>query len=843
MKHNSFLFNSGLCLGIILIISACTANKPSVRQINDFTEDWKFSLGDNLSASKGDFDDSQWRTLNLPHDWSIEADFSADNPASPGGGALPGGIGWYRKTFIADKSFQNKNSFIDFDGVYRKSQVWINGQLLGERPYGYSSFRYELTPYIKIGEKNVIAVRVDNSEQPNSRWYSGSGIFRNVWLVILNPVHVDHWGTYVTTTDVSAQSANIKIATRLKNATKEKADVELYSALIDASGKEIKTAKDMLSIASDSDADIAQNFSVAQPQLWSIDHPYLYTIRTQVKQNGTVLDDYETPLGIRSFAFDADKGFILNGEPVKIKGVCDHHDLGCLGAAVNYRATERQLEILKTMGCNAIRTSHNPPSPELLDLCDKMGFIVMDEAFDMWRRKKTTYDYSRDFPEWHERDLTDLVLRDRNHPSIFMWSIGNEIMEQWPDAKADTLDMQQANLLLNFTNLLNQKDTTIQGMHVNSLLALKLADIVKKLDPTRPITSANNGTDTTNYIFRSGAMDVIGFNYHEQDWPKEVFQQKFPNHNFIITESTSALMSRGYYMMPSDSIYVWPQRWDIRFDQKEHQCSAYDNCHVPWGSTHEKSWDAVKKDDHIAGMYIWTGFDYLGEPTPFWWPSRSSYFGIIDLAGFPKDVYYMYQSEWNDKETVLHIFPHWNWNAGDTIDVWAYYNHADAVELFLNGQSLGRQSKPEDTFHVCWRVPFQKGTLKAVSYKDGAQVMTTEIKTAGDPVSIRLTADRQTIKADGKDLSFVTVEVLDKDGNVVPIANNLVRFSIIGNGSIAGTDNGDSTDHNSLKKPERKLFNGKALAVVQSGKASGIVKLKAESENLPSAELDIRTAN
>jgi len=840
MKHSPFLFRSGLLLGIILIVNACTANTSSVRKINDFTEDWKFSLGDDSLASNEKYGDSQWRTLNLPHDWSIEADFSDKNPASPGGGALPGGIGWYRKTFTADQSLKGKTVYIDFDGVYRNSRVWINGQLLGERPYGYISFCYDLTPYIKIGEKNVIAVRVDNSKQPNSRWYSGSGIYRNVWLVAVNPIHVDHWGTYITTSDVSKESAKIKIATRLQNTTNEKADVELLTVLLDANGKQIAKASNPVSISSINMAETEQNIAVNNPKLWSIENPYLYKIKTQVKQNGKVIDDYETPIGIRYFSFDVKKGFSLNGEPVKLKGVCDHHDLGCLGAAINYRAIERQLEILKAMGCNSIRTSHNPPAPELLELCDKMGFVVMDEAFDMWRKKKTPYDYSADFPEWHERDLTDLVLRDRNHPSVIMWSIGNEILEQWSDIKTDTLNMQQANTLLNFASALSQSDTIGKGMHVNSLLALKLANIVKKLDTTRPVTSANNETNTYNLVLKSGAMDIVGFNYHENDWSKDVLQQRYPNQNFVITESTSALASRGFYMMPSDSIYVWPVRWDKPFNRPVHQCSAYDNCHVPWGSTHEKSWELVKKNDHISGMYIWTGFDYLGEPTPFWWPSRSSYFGIIDLAGFPKDVYYMYQSEWTDKP-LLHVFPHWNWNEGDTIDVWAYYNKADQVELFLNGKSLGKKSKPDDVFHVWWRVPYQKGTLKAVSYKDGKQLLTEEIKTAGEPASIRLTADRQTIAADGKDLSFVTAEVLDKDGNVVPTAGNFIRFSVEGNGAIVGTDNGDPTDSNSLKKPERKLFNGKALAVVQSGKTSGVVRLKAESENLKSSVLEIKT--
>ena len=841
MKYNSPLFRSVLYLGIILIINACTESNPTtVRQIKDFTEEWKFFLDDDPLAFNIDFDDSQWRTLDLPHDWSIEADFSIDNPASPGGGALPGGVGWYRKTFVVDKSFENKNVYIDFDGVYRNSQVWINGQFLGERPYGYISFRYELTPYIKIGEENVIAVRVDNSEQPNSRWYSGSGIYRNVWLVKVNPVHVDHWGTYVTATEVSIESAKIKITTKLENTTNKNTDIELLTSLIDASGKEITQVINPVAVASKDIIETEQDLFVNNPKLWSVENPYLYKVRTQIKQNGKIIDDYETPIGIRSFTFDVDKGFFLNGESVKLKGVCNHHDLGCLGAAVNYRAIERQLEILKAMGCNSIRTSHNPPAPELLDLCDKMGFIVMDEAFDMWRKKKTRFDYSFDFPEWHERDLTDFVLRDRNHPSVFMWSIGNEVLEQWSHIDADTLNMQQANLLLNFANTFNQNDSTIKDLHINSVLTIKLADMVKRLDPTRPVTTGCNETNTYNHLFQSGAMDIIGFNYHEDDWAKSRFQQNYPDQKFLIAESTSGLMSRGYYMMPSDSFYVWPRRWDRPFSQPVHHCSSYDNCHVPWGSTHEKSWEIVKNNDHIAGTYIWTGFDYLGEPTPFWWPSRSSYFGIIDLAGFPKDVFYMYQSEWRDKK-MLYIFPHWNWNEGDTVDVWAYYNQADEVELFLNGESLGRKSKPENVFHAFWRVPFTKGTLVAVSYKDGKQVLKKEIKTAGEPASIRLTADRQSIKSDGKDLSFITVEVLDNDGIVVPTADNYIRFSIDGAGSIAGTDNGDPTDSNSLKKPERKLFNGKALVVIQSGKSAGTVRLKAESENLKSGEIKIKT--
>lgn len=825
-----------LLVGIVVLSSYSSSDKA--RNIVDFTEGWKFYLGDDSSACNLQYNDMGWRTLNLPHDWSIEADFSVNNPATPGGGALPGGIGWYRKEFRVNKVDELKNIYIDFDGIYWNSKVWINGHFLGERPNGYISFRYDLTPHIKPGEKNIIAVRVDNSKQPNSRWYTGSGIYRNVWLVSVNSLHVDHWGTYVTTPEVTDESAEIKVVSSIKNASEQKQVFELYSILIDKEGKEVGKTNSTKSIGANDITTIEQRLNLANPSLWSVEDPYMYKVLTRIEQNGTIIDEYETPLGIRYFSFDSDKGFFLNGKHVKIKGVCNHHDLGSLGAAVNTRAIERQLEILKDMGCNGIRTAHNPPAPELLDLCDKMGFIVMDEAFDMWRKRKSPYDYSQYFPEWHERDLTDLILRDRNHPSIFMWSIGNEILEQWSDINADTLDLQQANMVLNFANTLNKKGIDSEELHINSLLTIKLADIVKKLDPTRPVTTGNNETEPSNHIFRSGAMEIIGFNYHDNNWVK--FHEKFPNQKLIITESTSGLMSRGYYQMPSDSMNIWPERWDKPFDRSVHHCSSYDNCHVPWGSTHEDTWRLIKKYDHISGMYLWTGFDYLGEPTPFWWPSRSSYFGVIDLAGFPKDIYYMYQSEWTDKD-VLHIFPHWNWTEGQNVDVWAYYNNADEVELFLNNKSLGRKQKGEDSFHVFWRIPFESGTLKAVSYREGKAVMSKEVRTAGAPVSIRLTADRQKITADGKDLSFVTVEALDENGLAVPIADHLITFSVYGNGFIAGTDNGDPTDPNSLKKTQRTLFSGKALVIVQSNGKMGKITLTATAEGLKGTSIEIDT--
>ncbi len=819
---------------VVMVICCACSQQRNARHIADFTEGWKFYLGDEAQASSPEFNDGAWRVLDLPHDWSIEGTFSREHPARPGGGALPGGIGWYRKTFTVPKSDQGKRFFIDFDGVYWNSTVWINGELLGYRPNGYLSFRYDLTPYMRVGEQNVIAVRVDNSEQPNSRWYSGSGIYRQVRLTTVNPVHVAHWGTYVTTPSVDEQSATMSIRTTVKNDDAKEQTVEVLQSLVDADGREVGRTVQSVSAKAGQDTEIAQEITINKPHLWNLDDPYLYTVNTQLTVDGKVTDQYATNSGIRSFVFDADKGFFLNGKSVKINGVCNHHDLGCLGSAVYERAVERQLEILKAMGCNGIRCSHNPPAPELLDLCDRMGFVVMDEAFDMWRKRKSRYDYSQYFPEWHERDLSDLVKRDRNHPSVFMWSIGNEVLEQWSQANADTLTLEQANLLLNNKRDLVQME---DGMGVDEMITIKLTDIVKQLDPTRPVTAGCNEPRPQNHLFRAGVLDIIGFNYHHEDF--FTVPQEFPNKPFIVAESVSGLMSRGYYQMPSDSFYIWPVRWDRAFSQAINHCSSYDNCHVPWGTSHENNWKITKKLDYIAGTFVWTGFDYLGEPTPFGWPSRSSYFGIIDLAGFPKDIYYMYQSEWTN-QTVLHVFPHWNWQPGQVVDIWAYYSNADEVELFLNGKSLGTRSKQDDDLHVWWRIPFEPGTLKAVSRKGGKEVLVKEISTVGQPESIRLVADRPVINSGGKDLSFITVEVLDKDGNVIPIADNLIRFSLEGDGGIAGTDNGDPTNHTSLNQPERNLFNGKCLVVVKSGKKPGKLKLLAQGEGLKTAELSIK---
>jgi beta-galactosidase len=795
-------------LFILCWIGVSTIAQHSARK--NFNHSWKFYLGDAVTnVTAPDFNDNGWRTLDLPHDWSIELPFDKDSPTGIGGGALRGGLGWYRKIFTIPVTAKNKRVYIDFDGVYMNSEVFINGHSLGVRPNGYISFRYDLTPYLKYGtEKNTIVVKVDNSKQPNSRWYSGSGIYRNVWLVMLDYVRVSQWGIHVTTPQVSRQQATVNIETTVENENNAGQTIQLITTIYDAKGVVIKKDIAFKKMTGGQITSFDQQLVLMKPKLWSVSDPYLYKAVTKLVVNNKTVDEHITPIGIRYFVFDVDKGFILNGERVKIRGVCMHHDLGCLGTAINTRALERQLEILKAMGCNGIRTSHNPPAPELLELCDKMGFIVMDEAFDMWAKEKSKYDYHLYWDEWHERDLRDQLLRDRNHPSVFMWSVGNEILEQWG------------------------KDTT------GKATLRELVSVVKEMDVTRPTVTANNEINPWNNLLQTGATDMIGYNYNHPKWDS-VFQ-RWGRKPFIVTESVSALQTRGYYDMPSDSIRRWPQAWDkpLTDANEDLTCSAYDNCSAPWGSTHEETLKVFEKYDHISGMYIWTGFDYIGEPTPYPWPARSSYFGIVDLAGFPKDSYYMYQSVWTDKP-VLHLLPHWNWPTGKTIDVWAYYNNADEVELFLNGRSLGIKKKLNDDLHVVWRTVFEPGVLKAVSRKNGKTVLTKEIKTSGQPAKIILEADRKSIKAGADDLSFITVKVVDKDGNLVPDADNLVQFSVTGNGSIAGVDNGNQISMESFKANQRKAFNGMSLLVVRAGNKQGGIVVNATSAGLQKANLTL----
>ena len=844
----------------------------SARDRQSFDKDWLFVLADSAGMQNSEYSDGHWRRLNLPHDWAIEGDFSPSNPSGASGGALPGGIGWYRKHFSLSPDEKYDRFTITFDGVYMNSTVYINGHKLGTRPYGYSTFEYDLTPYIYKKGDNVIAVKVDNSDQPNSRWYSGCGIYRHVWFTkTLKKAYIPQWGQYVATTP----KGNVKVKVDF-HAEGSRMKLSIRNTIYDAAGKVVARSQGTQS----------QQLKVRKPHLWSIGKGYLYTVKSELVVNGKVVDTATTQTAFRDVRFDARKGFFLNGENMKINGVCEHHDFGCLGAALNEDALHRKLTILRDMGVNAIRSSHNPPAPELLNMCDSMGIMVMDESFDMWRRKKSNGDYARFFDEWHQRDLSDLVKRDRNHPCIIMWSIGNEVLEQWSDAAADTLSLEQANLILNAGH---DASTLAHGdeLSVNSLLTRHLADIVKKYDPwgARPVTAGCNEPDPKNHLFKSGAIDVIGFNYHHQ-WAKDV-PRNFPDKPFIFSESVSALQTRGYYRMPSDSIYTAPVEWWLPYTDPSFKCSAYDNMHASWSSTHEETWDVVKHNDFVGGQFIWTGFDYIGEPTPYAYPARSSYFGIIDLAGLPKDSYYMYQSEWT-KKPVLHLFPHWNWLPGQQIDMWCYYNQADEVELFINGKSQGIRKKKvhgeengvaanavsaetdanaggfdrSTEYHVMWRVTFEPGEVKVVARKQGREISSQTIKTAGPPHHLVLKktyqntlasavqtpsgvpADLQSavkkgstslpgdLQSPSSPTTFVEVNVVDKDGNLCPNAENEIYFS--STAEILGTDNGNQTSLERFTDPKRKAFFGKCIIVLR-----GHGTLRAESIDLQQATIKL----
>ncbi len=797
LKHFKY---SLLLLFVAFSIMSCTKQEGRITQ--NFNNNWKFYLGDDSLAFSENYDDSKWRKLNLPHDWSIEGNFSEDHPSKTEGGALPTGIGWYRKHFNVEPEDQGKVFYIDFEGVYRNGEVWINGHYLGKRPNGYLGYRYDLTPHIKFDQENVIAVKVDNSAQPNSRWYTGSGIYRDVWLVKTGEINVAHWGVGIKTHTITEESAIVEIKIDVEKHFSEEKEIEGLISIIDPNGKIV--------LQKPSSCQRTHQFislKVPNPQLWSFDNPNLYQIKIEIKANNKLTDTYKTTFGIRNFKFDAEKGFFLNGENIKLKGVNMHHDLGALGAAFNKRAAKRQLQILKEMGCNAIRMAHNPPASDYLNLCDEMGFFVMDEAFDVWAKKKMDEDYHVDFEKWHKRDLQDMILRDRNHPSVMVWSIGNEIREQF-DSSGITITKE-------------------------------LVNIVKEIDNTRPVTCALTETfPEKNFIYQSGVLDVLSFNYKHYDYP--TFPDRFPGEAIIASENMSALASRGQYDFPSTEIKKWPAAYKepIKNPNPDFTCSAYDQTHAYWGATHEDTWRMVDKYDYISGMFIWSGFDYLGEPVPYPWPARSSYYGVIDLAGFPKDTYYFYQSIWND-ETMLHLFPHWTWEDGQEVDVWVYYNNADEVELFVNGESKGSKQLGEEEYHLMWRIPFEAGTLKAISRKDGKEVLSKTIQTAKEASSLKLTADRDKIDADGTDLSFVTIEVVDENGTMVPNADQLINFEIEGPGFIAGVDNGYQASHEPFKANYRKAFRGKALVIIQSNGEDGLITLKATSKGLNAQEIQI----
>ena len=790
------------------------------------------NLGEDISYTKKDFDDRNWRQLDLPHDWGIEGPFNQDYPGETG--KLPWwGVGWYRKHFNISAADKARRLYLDVDGAMAYATVWLNGKFVGGWPYGYASFELDLTPYVEFGVDNVIAIRLDNPPE-SSRWYPGGGIYRHVWLVKTAPVHVGHWGTYVTTPAVSPQSATVKVGVTIENSS-TKDDVAAMTAAIyaiNSAGEKVGAA-----IASSGRIEMevwAQKYTqkevlltVPNPKLWSVNQPTRYAAVITVETLSKTSDRYETLFGIRTIKFDVNDGFLLNGERVKIQGVCDHHDLGALGSAINLRALERQLEILKEMGVNAIRTSHNPPAPELLDLADRMGFVVMDEAFDAWRRAKKRNDYHLLFDDWSEKDVRAMVRRDRNHPSIILWSIGNEIGEQ-----RDAAGHQ---------------------------IATTLAKIVREEDSTRPVTAGANVNESGYNGFQK-VVDVFGYNYKPTEYG--LFRSINLNIPLFASETASTVSSRGEYFFPVFE--------DKSRGKGDFQVSSYDLYAPPWATPPDTEFRGQDEFPFTAGEFVWTGFDYLGEPTPYGGdsgvpllftdastqarmnaelkdsgrikvPSRSSYFGIVDLCGFKKDRFYIYQARWRPDLPMAHILPHWNWpeRVGQITPVHVYTS-GDEAELFLNGRSLGRKKKSQYEYRLRWDdVKYEPGELRVVAYKNGKRWAEDVMKTTGAASRLLMKADHDTIKADGQDLSFITVTVADKDGLQVPRTKNRVSFEISGPGEIVAVDNGDATSLESFQSKERSAYNGLLLVIVRA-KTTGSIKLTARTSGLSAAEIVIR---
>jgi beta-galactosidase len=826
------------CLSVVscLLLALPCAGAASRVQISNarrisFNDGWRFYKGEAEGAEQPSFDDSKWTELRLPHDWAIEGPF--DPKLNPHTGALPiFGTGWYRKAFTLPENVKDRYFSIEFDGAMSNAHVWLNGHELGSRPYGYIGFGFDLTPYLHFGnEENVLAVQL-TPEDHSSRWYPGAGIYRNVWLDVTSSVHVARWGVYVTTPNVTDDGATVAVKTELRNRRNVEAKVSLRTSILDDNRKQVSVKTTTASIGPGASQTIASGLHISRPQRWDIDHPYLYTLVSEVLDGKRVIDRYETPFGVRTIAFYNGKfrmdmprayGFFLNGRYLKLQGVCNHHDLGALGAAVNRRATERQLEIMKAAGVNAIRTSHNPPSPELLDLADRMGLLVMDEAFDMWRIPKVPNGYSKYYDQWSEQDIRDMVRRDRNHPSIIMWSIGNEIPEQrqadgWKEAK-------------------------------------RLVEFVHQEDATRPTTSAFNNWDDAIKNKLADQVDLPGFNYQPMHY--EEIMKDHPKWIIFGSETESCVSSRGTYHLPIE-----------KYEKHESlQLSSYDIIAPRWAYCPDVEFAAQDRFPQVLGEFVWTGFDYIGEPTPYFgrnannehdWPARSSYFGFVDLAGFPKDRYYLYQSVWT-KKPMVHLLPHWNWQEGQTIPVMVYSN-GDEVDLFLNGKSLGRKKRFSQSielpvgqkvspdgkyvtkYRLEWQVPFEPGTLKAVAYQNGKEVASDEMRTAGPAQKVKLIPDRNVIRADGDDLSFITVRIEDKDGNLVPMADNLVRFSLTGPGEIAAVDNGNAATVEPFHADQRKAFNGLALLIVRSRDGQGgQIQVAAKSDGLSDAATEVTT--
>ena len=811
----------------------------SVHTRYTFERGWKFIRSDDANFSLSDYDDSRWQLVTVPHDWAVYGPFSVQNDrqkvaiaqdgqkeamehAGRTGGLPFVGVGWYRLDFEAPAFAKGKKATLVFDGAMSHARVYVNGKEAGYWPYGYNTFYLDVTPYLNAEGKNTLAVRLEN-EVESSRWYPGAGLYRNVHLIVNEEAHIPMWGTQLTTPVVEDNFARVHLNTSwVMPEGKSPSSYRIVTEIKDADGKVVSKESKQLT---DFDNQIfSQEFVVEKPMLWTPDTPYLYIAESKVYEGNTLKDESVTPFGIRSIEVIPDKGFFLNGKKTVFKGVCNHHDLGPLGAAVNDAAIRRQIRILKDMGCNAIRTSHNMPAPELVKACDEMGMMLMVETFDEWKTAKCENGYHKEFDQWVEKDLVNVLRHYRNNPSVVMWCVGNEVPDQWNGDRGPKLSRY-------------------------------LQDICHREDPTRPVTQGMDAPDAVINNNMAAVMDVAGFNYRPHKY-QEAYK-KLPQQIILGSETASTLSSRGIYKFPVTR--AWMKKYD------DHQSSSYDVEHCGWSNLPED--DFIQHEDlpYCIGEFVWTGFDYLGEPTPYYtdWPSHSSLFGIIDLAGLPKDRYYLYRSHWNKEKETLHILPHWNWKGreGEVTPVFVYTNYPSA-ELFINGKSQGKRTKDlsvtvynsadsvsmmslkrQQRYRLMWMdTKYEPGTVKVVAYdENGKAVAEKEIHTAGKPHHIELIPDRRMLQADGKDLCFVTVKVVDKDGNLCPEATDEIRFKVKGVGVYCAGANGNPASLESFQIPRMKVFSGMMTAIIQTTDKAGAIVLEATGSGLKKATLTVES--
>ncbi|ACU63579.1 beta-galactosidase GalB [Chitinophaga pinensis] len=805
-------------IALLAMVLMSVKGMSQARQEYLLEKNWKFAKGEHPQALNEAFNDKSWETVRIPHDWAIKGPFDGNNDlqkvqivqngeqeatmkAGRTGGLPFIGAGWYRLSFSVPEFRAGKKAVLLFDGAMSNAVVYVNGKKVGNWPYGYNSFSFDITSFLHTKAQNTLAVRLENFEQA-SRWYPGAGLYRNVHLIVTNDTHVPVWGTYLTTPTITQENAAVQLLTTIDRSNKQ-STLSVKTRLLDAAGKVVATAVTPLKADSST---VTQQFSIAHPVLWSPETPVMYKAVTQVYEGTQLKDQYETPFGIRTIEYKAGKGFLLNGQPRKFRGVCNHHDLGPLGAAINTAALRRQIRLLKDMGCDAIRTSHNMPAPELVTLCDEMGIMLMVESFDEWKAPKVKNGYSFYFDDWVEKDLLNMLHHYRNNPSNIMWSIGNEVPDQ---------------------SSANGKD-----------IARRLQDICHREDPTRPVTAGMDRFDDAINKGFAAVLDIPGFNYKPARYPEA--HSKLPQGFLMGSETASTVSSRGIYKFPVG--FYKGKMYD------DNQCSSYDFEVCSWSQVPDDEFVQQEDLGYTMGEFVWTGFDYLGEPTPYdsKWPSHSSYFGIFDLAGIPKDRFYLYRSHWNKQQPTLHLLPHWTWpgREGQVTPVFCYTSYPSA-ELFVNGKSMGKLSKDTSThqsrYRLMWNdVVYQPGTIRVVAYDNtGKAVAEDSVSTAGTPHHIQLEADNNVLTADGKDLSYITASVVDAKGNLCPAATNLLQFEITGAGSFKAVANGDPTCLEAFHLPQMKAFSGKLVFIVQSGEKTGVVKALVKSDGLQSASCTI----